>query len=70
MEKETGEWEKLSGEALANEALGRREESEKALTKLIATRQMECAYQIARGLWLSWRCRQCASLAGTRGSPP
>jgi tetratricopeptide (TPR) repeat protein len=47
MDKETGEWEKLSGEALANEALGRRQESEKALRKLIATRQMECAYQIA-----------------------
>ena len=47
MEKETGEWEKLSGEALAYYALGRREESDKALKKLIATDQNDAAFQIA-----------------------
>ena len=47
MEKETGEWEKLSGEALAYHALGRREESDKSLKKLIATHQNDAAYQIA-----------------------
>jgi TolB-like protein/DNA-binding winged helix-turn-helix (wHTH) protein/Tfp pilus assembly protein PilF len=47
MENETGEWEKLTGEALAYFALGRREESEVALKKLIATHQNGCAYQIA-----------------------
>jgi TolB-like protein/DNA-binding winged helix-turn-helix (wHTH) protein/Flp pilus assembly protein TadD len=47
MEKETGEWEKLSGEPLAYYALGRREESEGALQKLIATHQHDAAYQIA-----------------------
>jgi TolB-like protein/DNA-binding winged helix-turn-helix (wHTH) protein/Flp pilus assembly protein TadD len=47
MESETGEWEKLSGEALAYYALGRREESDKALNKLIATHQNDSAYQIA-----------------------
>jgi TolB-like protein/DNA-binding winged helix-turn-helix (wHTH) protein/Flp pilus assembly protein TadD len=47
MENETGEWEKLTGEALAYFALGRREESEVALKKLIATHQNDCAYQIA-----------------------
>jgi TolB-like protein/DNA-binding winged helix-turn-helix (wHTH) protein/Flp pilus assembly protein TadD len=47
MENETGEWEKLSGEALAYYALGRREESEGSLKKLIATYQNNCAYQIA-----------------------
>ncbi len=47
MEKETGEWEKLSGEALAYHALGRREESDKALKKLIVTHQNDAAYQIA-----------------------
>jgi TolB-like protein/DNA-binding winged helix-turn-helix (wHTH) protein/Flp pilus assembly protein TadD len=47
MEKETGEWEKLSGEVLAYHALGRREESDKALKKLIATHQNDAAYQIA-----------------------
>jgi TolB-like protein/DNA-binding winged helix-turn-helix (wHTH) protein/Flp pilus assembly protein TadD len=47
MEKETGEWEKLSGEALAYHALGRRAESDQALKKLIATRQSDAAYQIA-----------------------
>jgi TolB-like protein/DNA-binding winged helix-turn-helix (wHTH) protein/Tfp pilus assembly protein PilF len=47
MEKETGEWEKLSGQALAYYALGRLEESDGALKKLIATHQNDCAYQIA-----------------------
>jgi TolB-like protein/DNA-binding winged helix-turn-helix (wHTH) protein/Tfp pilus assembly protein PilF len=47
MENETGEWEKLSGEPLAYYALGRREESDRALKKLIATHQNDCAFQIA-----------------------
>jgi TolB-like protein/DNA-binding winged helix-turn-helix (wHTH) protein/Flp pilus assembly protein TadD len=47
MEKETGEWEKLSGESLAYFALGRNAESEAGLKKLIATHQNDCAYQIA-----------------------
>jgi tetratricopeptide (TPR) repeat protein len=47
MEKETGEWEKLSGESLAYYAVGRHEESDNALKKLIATHQNDCAYQIA-----------------------
>jgi TolB-like protein/DNA-binding winged helix-turn-helix (wHTH) protein/thioredoxin-like negative regulator of GroEL len=47
MEKETGEWEKLSGEALAYYALGRRAESDNALKKLIAAHQNEAAFQIA-----------------------
>jgi TolB-like protein/DNA-binding winged helix-turn-helix (wHTH) protein/Flp pilus assembly protein TadD len=47
MEKETGEWEKLSGEVLAYYALGRREESDKALKKLVATDQNDAAFQIA-----------------------
>jgi TolB-like protein/DNA-binding winged helix-turn-helix (wHTH) protein/Flp pilus assembly protein TadD len=47
IEKETGDWEKLSGEVLAYHALGRREESENALKTLIATHQNEAAYQIA-----------------------
>ena len=49
IEKETGEWEKLSGEALAYHALGRRYESDRALKKLIATHQNDSAYQIAEG---------------------
>jgi TolB-like protein len=47
VEKENGEWEKLSGEALAYCALGRLEDSDKALTDLIATHQNDSAYQIA-----------------------
>jgi TolB-like protein/DNA-binding winged helix-turn-helix (wHTH) protein/Flp pilus assembly protein TadD len=47
MENETGEWEKLSGEPLAYYALGRREESESALRKLITTHQNDAAYEIA-----------------------
>jgi TolB-like protein/DNA-binding winged helix-turn-helix (wHTH) protein/Flp pilus assembly protein TadD len=49
MEKETGEWEKLTGEVLAYHALGRRGESDKALKELIATHQNDAAYQIAEG---------------------
>jgi TolB-like protein/DNA-binding winged helix-turn-helix (wHTH) protein len=47
MEKETGEWEKLSGEALVYSVPDRREESNSALKKLIATHQNDCAFQIA-----------------------
>jgi tetratricopeptide (TPR) repeat protein len=47
MEKETGEWEKFSGESMAYYALQRREDSDRALNKLIATHQDDCAYQIA-----------------------
>ncbi len=47
MEKETGEWEKLSGESMAYYALQRRKDSDQALNKLIATHQNDCAYQIA-----------------------
>jgi len=47
IEKETGEWERLSGEVLAYHKLGRREESDKALKKLITTHQNDAAYQIA-----------------------
>jgi TolB-like protein/DNA-binding winged helix-turn-helix (wHTH) protein len=47
MENDTGEWQKLSGESLAYYALGRREKSDGALQKLIATHRTDCAYQIA-----------------------
>jgi TolB-like protein/Flp pilus assembly protein TadD len=47
MENETGEWEKWTGEPLAYYTLGRREESDRALKKLIATYQNDCAFQIA-----------------------
>jgi TolB-like protein/DNA-binding winged helix-turn-helix (wHTH) protein/Flp pilus assembly protein TadD len=47
IEQETGDWDKLSGEALAYAALGNRRESDKALKKLIATHQDDAAYQIA-----------------------
>jgi TolB-like protein/DNA-binding winged helix-turn-helix (wHTH) protein len=47
MANDIGEWQKLSGESLAYYALGRREESDGALQKLIATHQNDCAYQIA-----------------------
>jgi TolB-like protein/DNA-binding winged helix-turn-helix (wHTH) protein/Flp pilus assembly protein TadD len=47
IEKETGEWEKLSGEALAYYVVGRSEEADKALKKLITTHQGDAAYQIA-----------------------
>ena len=47
MEKETGEWEKFSGETMAHHLLRQRKESDAALKKLIATHQNDCAYQIA-----------------------
>jgi TolB-like protein/Flp pilus assembly protein TadD len=47
MEKETGEWEKLSGESLVYYAVGRSADSEAAVQRLIATHQNDCAYQIA-----------------------
>jgi TolB-like protein/DNA-binding winged helix-turn-helix (wHTH) protein/Flp pilus assembly protein TadD len=47
IKNDTGEWQKLSGESLAYYALGRREESDGALQKLIAIHQADCAYQIA-----------------------
>lgn len=46
MEKETGDWQKLSGQALAYYALGRRADSDNALKTLIATHQNDCAYQV------------------------
>ena len=48
MEKETGDWEKLSGEAMAYYAAGRHQESDSALKKLIAIHQNDCAFQIAQ----------------------
>jgi TolB-like protein/DNA-binding winged helix-turn-helix (wHTH) protein/Flp pilus assembly protein TadD len=47
MEKEPGQWEKLSGEVFAYHALGRHEESDQALKKLIDGHQNDAAYQIA-----------------------
>lgn len=47
MEKETGDWEKMSGQSLAYYAVGLRADSEAALQQLIATHQYDCAYQIA-----------------------
>ena len=47
MENETGEWGKWTGEPLANYTLGRLEESDGALKKLIATYQNDCAFEIA-----------------------
>jgi TolB-like protein/DNA-binding winged helix-turn-helix (wHTH) protein/Tfp pilus assembly protein PilF len=49
MEKETGQWEKLSGEVFAYHALGRHEESDQALKKLIDSHQNDAAYQVAEG---------------------
>jgi len=46
MENETGEWGKWTGEPLANYTLGRLEESDGALKKLLATYQNDCAFQI------------------------
>jgi TolB-like protein len=48
VEKETGDWEKLTGEAQAYSAAGRHQESDSALKKLIATHQNDCAFQIAQ----------------------
>ena len=47
VEKETGEWEKFSGQALVYAHLGQRAESDQALKNLIATHQNDCAYQVA-----------------------
>jgi TolB-like protein/DNA-binding winged helix-turn-helix (wHTH) protein len=47
MEKETGQWEKFSGEALVYAKLGDRQASDRALKNLIATHQNDCAYQVA-----------------------
>ena len=47
VEQETGDWEKLSGEALAYFAVGRRQDSDAALNQLIARHQNDAAYQIA-----------------------
>src|SRR6202012_4650152 len=43
IEKETGDWQKLSGEALAYSAAHRREDSDQALNQLIANYHKECA---------------------------
>jgi tetratricopeptide (TPR) repeat protein len=47
IEKETGDWEKLSGESLAYFAVGQRGESDATLNQLIARHQNDGAYQIA-----------------------
>lgn len=47
MEKETGDWEKLTGEALTYYAAGRQKDSDAALNELIARHQKDSAYQIA-----------------------
>jgi TolB-like protein/DNA-binding winged helix-turn-helix (wHTH) protein/Flp pilus assembly protein TadD len=47
MDAEPGEWEKLTGQALAYHALGRAHESDAALSKLIATHAEDSPYQIA-----------------------
>lgn len=47
IEKETGDWERLSGEALVYAKLGDRQASDGALNHLIAAHQNDCAYQIA-----------------------
>jgi tetratricopeptide (TPR) repeat protein len=47
VERESGEREKLSGESLAYYVLGRLQDSDKALTNLIAAHQNDSAYQIA-----------------------
>jgi TolB-like protein/Tfp pilus assembly protein PilF len=47
IEKETSDWQKLTGEALAYSAAGRHQDSDVALRDLIAKHQNDCAYQIA-----------------------
>jgi len=47
MEKETADWAKLTGEAVAYYAAGRRRDSDAALNQLIARHQNDAAYQIA-----------------------
>jgi len=47
IEKETGEWQKLTGQALAYFGAGRHQEANHILKKLIASHQNDSAYQIA-----------------------
>lgn len=47
MDAESGEWERLTGQALVYHALGRSHESDAALSKLIATHAEDSPYQIA-----------------------
>jgi len=54
MENETDEWGKWTGEPLANYTLGRLEESDGALKKLIATYQNDCAFEIAEVYAYRW----------------
>ncbi|HEY4050399.1 MAG TPA: winged helix-turn-helix domain-containing protein [Acidobacteriaceae bacterium] len=48
IEKEPSEWGKLTGEVLVDHALGRKQDSDTALAKLIAKHYTEAAYQIAQ----------------------
>jgi TolB-like protein/DNA-binding winged helix-turn-helix (wHTH) protein len=48
MEKEPADWLRDLGKALAYNALGRRQESDEALARLISQHQNDCAYQIAQ----------------------
>ena len=48
MEKEPADWLSDLGKALAYSALGRRQESDEALARLISQHQNDCAYQIAQ----------------------
>jgi tetratricopeptide (TPR) repeat protein len=48
IEKEPSEWGKLTGEVLVYHALGRKQDSDTALAKLIARHDTEAAYQIAQ----------------------
>ena len=48
IEKEPSEWGKLTGEVLVYHALGRKQDSDAALAKLIAKHYTEAAYQIAQ----------------------
>jgi TolB-like protein/DNA-binding winged helix-turn-helix (wHTH) protein len=47
MENDAADWAKLTGEALTYFAIGRGEESERSLNRLIAVHQNDCAYQVA-----------------------
>lgn len=47
IEKETSDWQKLTGQALAYSGAGRHQDSDMALKNLIAKHQTDCAYQIA-----------------------
>lgn len=46
-EKEQSDWAKLTAQAMANHALGREQDSNAALTQLIAAHQTDSAFQIA-----------------------